>query len=65
MKKSWKTTTIGVLGALYLIVGLILVGYKVFTLSEFTESLSFVAVFLGAILAFFAKDSNVTGGSKQ
>ena len=63
--KNWKTTLIGIIGMIYLVAGLILVGFKRFTLTEFSSSLTFVGVFLGALLGFFSKDSDVTGGTRQ
>ena len=63
--KSWKTGLLGIIGLIYLIVGLILVGYKKFTLTEFTQSLAVVGVFLSSLMGIFSKDSDVTGGTRQ
>jgi len=64
MKKSWKTNTVGVVGMLYLLGGLFLVYLGKVTISDFGNTLGFVATFLGAMLAFKAKDSDVTGGTR-
>ena len=54
MKKSWKTTTIGF--------GIIIAGIYVFvTTKDWTQSGIAVGVGIGLL---FAKDNNVTGGTK-
>jgi len=58
-QKSWKTTALGIIGIIYLLVGLSLVAYKIVTITEFASSLAFVSVFLSSLVAFFAKDSDV------
>ena len=57
MKKDWKTTTLGISGLLYLLVGIILSALKVVSITDFASSLALVAVFLTSILGFFAGDS--------
>jgi predicted membrane-bound spermidine synthase len=62
--KNWKTSLVGIIGIIFLVVGLSLVIAKVITFNDLVQSLALVATFLGALAAFFAKDHNVTGGTK-
>jgi len=55
--KNWKTALLGAIGLVYLTVGLILVAYKVFTLTELSSSLAVVGIFLTSILGIVAKRS--------
>jgi len=62
--KNWKTSLVGIVGILFLLVGLVLVAVKVITFDELVKSLALVATFLGGLGAMLAKDHNVTGGEK-
>ncbi len=53
---DWKTTAIGLAGLCYLAIGFGLVFFKVYTLSEFSESLAPVSLFIAAMIGYFAKD---------
>jgi len=65
LKKSWKTTLIGLVGLTVLAGGLVMVYLKAITLTELGQSLGVIAIFLGSINSFFSKDSDVTGGKRQ
>lgn len=62
---SWKTSLIGIIGIVFLFVGLGLVYLKLATLTELGISLALVTTFLSSMGNFFAKDSDVTGGTRQ
>jgi len=63
--KSWKTSLMGVIGILVLLICLFLVYSGKCTLTELASFLSPVALFIGSILAFLTKDSDVTGGTRE
>jgi len=63
--RSWKTTLIGIVGLSVLAGGLVMVYLKVISLTELGQTLGVIAIFLGSMASIFAKDSNVTGGTKQ
>lgn len=63
--KNWKTTLVGIIGMLFLVIGVILVIYKVITFTELIGSLAIVSTFLVSMNGFVGKDGDVTGGSRQ
>lgn len=64
-RKSWKTSMMGVIGVVTLFICLLLVYFGKCTLTELASFLSPVALFIGSILAFLTKDSDVTGGTRE
>lgn len=58
--KNWKTTTIGLLAAIWLMVQPILINNN-FILQRDWRQLVYAAI--AAAFGFFAKDHNVTGGT--
>jgi len=63
MGKNWRTNLIGLIGIIFLVIGMVLVLTKKITFTELVGSLAIVSTFLGALNSFFSKDSNVTGGT--
>jgi TRAP-type C4-dicarboxylate transport system permease large subunit len=63
--KSWKTSLMGIIGITILFICLFLVYTGKCTLTELASFLSPVALFIGSIVAFLTKDSDVTGGARK
>ena len=64
MGKNWKTNLIGLIGIIFLVLGMALVLKKTITFEVLVGSLSIVATFLGALNAFFSQDAKVKGGTQ-
>ena len=65
MGKNWRTNLIGLIGIIFLVIGMVLVLTKKITFTELVQSLAIVATFLGALNAFFSEDAKVKGGTQQ
>jgi len=63
--KSWKTSLMGVIGILVLSICILLIYLGKCTLTELASFLSPLALFIGSIVAFLTKDSDVTGGTRK
>lgn len=63
--KSWKTSLMGLIGLVILLICLLLIYLGKCTLTELASFLSPMALFIGSIVAFLTKDSDVTGGTRQ
>ena len=65
MKKNWKTSLMGVIGILFILIALALVYFGKATLSEVATFGGSMGLILTTILGFLSKDYNVSGGSKN
>jgi len=67
MKKqtSWKTTVAGLVGLVSLMVGLFFVYAKICTFTELGVFMGILGTFVLSIGQLFAKDGDVTGGTRD